>query len=127
MAQPEWNPAVVLEWGDGEHTFALRFGELVALEARHDAGFLLLRQSLERRTCRAELIRDVIRFGLEGGGMKPVDVNRLVQRYVIERSPLESLSTAVTIMDRAILPPAGALGKGDGEASGAATDASPSP
>jgi Phage tail tube protein, GTA-gp10 len=86
---------LTLEWADGEYDFKLAIGELEELEAatrriKNEAGEyayigpIELHKLLTSGTCLARDVRETIRIGLIGGGIKPAEALRLVKRYVDE-------------------------------------------
>lgn len=75
---------VRLDFGDDEHAFRLRIGELRELQELCDAGPPVVFARLGSASYRVEDVRETIRLGLVGGGMKAVDAMRLVRRYVDE-------------------------------------------
>lgn len=90
--------AVTLDWGDGEYHFRLAWGELASLQEACDAGPYVILERLQNNTWRLNDIREVIRFGLIGGGTKPPEALRLVRAYVEARPPLENRITATAIL-----------------------------
>lgn len=100
--------SLTLEWGDGEHVFRLRHGELIELQEKTDAGpmWILTRMMTptpENRGWRVEDIREVIRLGLIGGGMEPGKALRLIRSYVDPRPPMENLLFAQSILAAGIM------------------------
>ncbi|MEH6721291.1 MAG: gene transfer agent family protein [Aurantimonas endophytica] len=91
--------AVELEFGDGEYTFRLGLAEIEELEAKQNAGVFQIATRLapETRACRSSDIVQVIRLGLIGGGMKPVDALAKVRKYVDERPIDESRDVAYAV------------------------------
>lgn len=90
--------AVTLDWGDGEHHFRLAWGELINVQEACDAGPYVVLERLRNNTWLLNDIREVIRFGLIGGGAKPPEALRLVRTFVEKRPPLENLLTATAIL-----------------------------
>lgn len=82
--------AIEQAFGDGEYTFRLGLDEIEELERKRDAGIfqIVARLSPDSRMARLTDISEVLRLGLIGGGMKPVDAMAKVKRYVDER-PLD--------------------------------------
>jgi hypothetical protein len=93
--------SVTLQWGDGDYTFALRWGELAKLQEAADAGPFVILDRLNDGRCRLEDISEVIRWGLVGGGKTPVEATKLVRLYVEGRPPAENRLTAQVIMSAA--------------------------
>lgn len=89
---------VTLDWADGSHLFALKWGQIEELQEKTDAGPYFLLCRLHDGTWRIGDIEHVIRLGLIGGGMEPIKALGLVRRYVRDRPPMESLATAQAIL-----------------------------
>lgn len=92
--------AVDLDFGDGTFTFRLGLDEIEELERKRDLGIFEIARRLapEARTCRLTDISEVLRVGLIGGGMKPVDALVQVRKYVDERPLDENRDTAYAIV-----------------------------
>ena len=90
--------SVTLQFGDGDYTFALKWGELSKLQESVDAGPFVILDRLNDGRCRLEDISEVIRWGLVGGGKTPVEATKLVRLYVEGRPPAENRLTARIIM-----------------------------
>lgn len=86
-----------IDWADGTHTFRLGLAEIEELERKRDKGIFQITQQLQDRTCRLSDISEVLRIGLVGGGMQPVDALALVRRYVDERPIEESRDVAYAV------------------------------
>lgn len=87
-------------FGDGEHTFALPWKQLVELEeAINGSGFRLLNDMINRRHVATKPMREIVRLGLIGGGMPPVQALKLVERYVEDRPLMESFDLACQILE----------------------------
>lgn len=104
--------SVTMTWGDGEHTFRLALGQLQELQGVTGFGpEALYRRNLEGEW-HVEELRETIRLGLIGGGMKPTDATDLVKRYVDDRPLLESKTPAQVILVAALVgPPDDPVGK----------------
>lgn len=90
--------SIELDWADGEHTFRLGWGELSKIQELCDAGPFVVLQRLADGTWKLDDIREVIRWGLIGGG-KPVDeARKLVKTYVEGRPPSENIIFAHGIL-----------------------------
>jgi hypothetical protein len=107
--------SVRLEWGDGEHAFRLAIGQLrelqesvnrprVAMGAPAIGPRTLLRL-LSAGDAWPDEVAEVLRLGLVGGGMKPVEAARLVRLYVNppERPVLESAPVAQVVLMAALV------------------------
>lgn len=123
--------AIELDWADGTHTFRLALEQIEELEEKRDASLftLALRLSPSVREAKVRDISEVLRLGLIGGGMKPVEALALVRRYVDERPLDESrdVAYAIAMAGLARVHP-GELGVDDsGEAEAAGPSGSTSP
>jgi hypothetical protein len=87
-----------LDWGDGETTFRLGWGEIEKLQEARDCGPYVLLDRLHSGTWRVEDIREVIRWGLIGGGMKHADAVKQIRLYVERFAPADNLEAAQRIM-----------------------------
>ena len=94
--------SITRTWGDGEHTFRLRIGELRELEEKRDAGSFVLYQRLANGTCRFDDIRETLRLGLIGGGMAPSLALGLVAKYAGPTTFIESLQAAQAVISAAL-------------------------
>lgn len=94
---------VSFDWADGNHTFALKWGQLIELQEKCDAGPYVVLQRLGDNEWRMEDVSETIRLGLIGGGMTPVAAKALVDRYVKERPPVESITPAQVILAAALI------------------------
>ena len=104
---------VRLDFGGDEREFRLGYGELIRLQEELDVGpwYLLgVFGGLAAFGIRPEGVRglgvrhcrEVIRIGLEGGGMKPMDALRLVRTYVEQRPPDEYVGIAFHVLTAAL-------------------------
>lgn len=101
-----YDPVLVTEWGDGEHSFRLRIKELLELESKCDAGVYTIFRRLAAGAWYVNDIRETVRLGLIGSeDSKPADAAKLVKRYCDERPLTESLETALLILDKTLTPP----------------------
>jgi hypothetical protein len=122
--------AVELAFGDGEFTFRLGLGELEELERKCDLGVFQIASKLspEARQARVAEIRETIRLGLIGGGMKPVDALAKVSRYVDERPLDESRDIAYAVVLAGLMRlHTTEVEQPSGEAAAATSDGSTSP
>ena len=96
--------SIELEWGGGSHVFRLGLGEIEELERATDMSVFLLLAAVSDRVplARAAHYSEVIRIGLIGGGMNPVEARALVRRYVDERPLYESVALARAVLMAAI-------------------------
>jgi hypothetical protein len=72
---------VVLPWGDGEQKFALKGKQIEHIEKVCGAGFQAISNRLMNGGAFYADVREVIRGGLEGGGMPLVDVTESMRRW----------------------------------------------
>lgn len=91
--------AIELAWGDGTYTFRLGLGEIEEMERKRNLGIfqIVTRLSPDIRQCQLSDITEVIRLGLIGGGMLPVEALMKVQRYADERPIDENRDIAYAI------------------------------
>lgn len=117
-------------WGDGFHKFRLAVAQLEELEEKTGIGAEEILRRINAGTWHIAHLREPIRIGLIGGGMKPELAYKLVQRYASDPPFAHLIDTARAIMMAAL------IGAPDGERPGkrrAAKDAgepmesSPSP
>lgn len=110
------NAQVELDFGDGTYPFRLAWGQLIELQEKCDAGPYVILQRLINGQWRVEDLSNVIRLGLIGGGMTPVDALKKVRAYVEDRPPVESVLYAQAILSAGLM---GAdeekLGEAEGE------------
>ncbi len=122
--------AIELAWADGDFTFRLGLSEIEELERKRDLGIFQIATRLapEVRQARSTDIIEVIRLGLIGGGMKPVDALAKVRKYVDERPLDENRDTAYAIALAGLMRVhSGEPEQPSGEADAAETSASTSP
>lgn len=106
--------AVTLDFGDGTYRFRLGYGELEELQEAVDAGpwyilglFSGLAQMLMNpsavRGLSVKMVREILRIGLIGGGLKPAEALSLVRRYGPEARPAdESAGIAFKVLAAAL-------------------------
>lgn len=94
---------VSLDWGDGTYVFALKWGQLIELQEKLDAGPFFILGRLTDGSWRVEDISTIIRLGLIGGGLDPVAALKKTRAYVEDRPPMENLLTAQTILSAACI------------------------
>jgi len=92
-----------LDWADGAYSMRLGWGQLAELQEQCDAGPYVVLQRLHNGTWRVEDLSNVIRLGLIGGGMTPVDALKKVRLYVEARPPMESVLPAVGILSASLM------------------------
>lgn len=89
---------IEIEWGDGTHRFRLAIGQLRELQEKTGQGPGALLQRLSTGGWRVDDAPQILRLGLIGGGMAPIDAARLVRVYAEERPPMESIQPALTVL-----------------------------
>lgn len=94
---------ITLTFGDGDHDFALRWGELAELQERTDAGPYVVLQRLGSGAWRIEDLSNTVRLGLIGGGMKPEDALKKVRFYVEHRPLMETVPLAYAVLQAALV------------------------
>lgn len=95
--------SVEIEWADGTHKFRLPLGQLRELQDKCNAGPAEILNRLRLQTWRVDDVREIIRLGLIGGGVPPLDALTLVVRYVDQRPWMESVPTATAILLAALV------------------------
>jgi len=94
---------IEIPFGDKKYTFELKWDGIVEWEETFNKGMIgAFSEMVERRTGRASEVREIIRIGLIGGGMKPTDALRLVGRYVENRPLSESVPIALEVAEAAL-------------------------
>jgi hypothetical protein len=93
---------ITMDFGDGTYDFKLTIGGLKELQDKTGVGPLALFNRLIDGTWKVEDAREIIRIGLVGAGMPPVDALVMVKRYVDDRPLLESVEPALRIMNVAL-------------------------
>lgn len=94
---------ITLDWADGTYPFALKWGQLIELQEKTDAGPFVVLERFSSGTWRVEEITNTIRLGLIGGGMPPIEALKKVRTYVEDRPPLENLTTAQAILSAGLV------------------------
>jgi len=95
--------SIELDWADGTYAFRLAWGELEKLQEACDAGPYVVLNRLVDNTWRVGDLSNVIRLGLIGGGMTPVDALQKVREYVEKRPPMENLMTARAVLSAGLV------------------------
>lgn len=92
-------------WATGDHVFRLRIGHLRELQDHCDAGPMQIFDRLASRSWRVDDVREVLRLGLIGGGMKPLEALVLTKRYVDEygHSLIENATAAQNVLLAALV------------------------
>lgn len=112
-------------WGDGDRDFRLAIAQLEELQEKCNAGPREIFDRLARGAWRLADIREPIRLGLIGAGVKPIEALSLVRRYVEARPLLENVTIAQAIIAAALVgpvdDPAGKAQAGERAAAGSAS------
>lgn len=106
-----------LNWTGGEHDFALRLGELRALQKACDAGPEEILTRLLRGTWRVDDVVETLRLGLIGAGIARDEAARLVNLQCDQGLPVALRITAVSVLGNALVSPEDAddpVGKAQG-------------
>lgn len=74
--------SIVRIFAGDERTFAIPWRELIELQEARDCGPAIVLARLFVGEWRVEDIREVIRLGLQGGGMSPAEATKLVKIHV---------------------------------------------
>lgn len=90
--------SVTLDWADGTYQFRLAIGQLRELQEKTGCGPLVLFKRVENGTWLVDDAPQILRLGLIGGGMPPVDALRLVRTYVEDRPPAENVLFAQAVL-----------------------------
>ena len=101
--------AVTKTWGDGDHVFRLRIGEIRELEDKRDAGCFQIYKRLADGSCRFDDIRETLRLGLIGGGMQAPLALGLVAKYAGPTTFMENLLVAQAVITAALFGDPGDL------------------
>lgn len=123
---------VSFAWADGTYDFRLGLSELRALQEKTECGPLVLWRRILAGEWRVDDLGWTIQYGLEGGGLKPMEASKLRARYVDERPLLESIEPASKILEAALVgaeddPVKKAQAAQDATATSEQTASSPSP
>lgn len=98
--------SVLLPFPDGEdYNFRLAWGQLIKLQEARNAGPFVIYTRLFDQTWMVEDIREVIRYGLIGGGMDPARAKKLILEYIEADVPLAALPLAQRIMTAGLIGP----------------------
>lgn len=95
--------SIELDWADGTYAFRLAWGELEKLQEACDAGPYVILGRLNDGSWRIGDISNVIRLGLIGGGMTPVEALTKTREYVERRPPVENLIFAQAILSAGLI------------------------
>lgn len=104
--------SVTLKWADGAYKFRLPIGQIRELQEKVDAGPAWILDRIRTGAWRVDDLRETIRLGLIGGGAKPGEALKLVERYVDAQPLADSVPAAMVILSTAL------FGAPDGERPG---------
>lgn len=97
------NAAITEPFADADYVFRMAWGEIVQLQELRDCGPYVVLDRLATGRWLVQDIREPIRLGLIGGGLKPVEALKLVRQYVEQRPAVESLELATRVLQAAIV------------------------
>jgi hypothetical protein len=127
------NGVVEFDFGDAPHRFRLALGELEELQEKTGVGPFRLLNKLIGDEWSTHDVRETLRLGLVGGGMKPTDALTLIRRYVDKRPDWIANAMAAKVVIMAAItgapeeqPGKSAAPEAEKEASNFQTDALPS-
>lgn len=90
-------------WANGEDIFCIaKVGLILDLEDKCKAGFAVVMARLESGTWGINDVRETIRLGLIGGGMKPEAAMAAVRRHVDENPLAHSVLVAYEVVKAAM-------------------------
>lgn len=92
-------------WAGGEHDFALRIGELRALQQNCDAGPEEILNRLRLGRWRVDDVLEPIRLGLIGGGMERAEAGGLALKIADQRGFIALKLTAQSVLYTALIDP----------------------
>lgn len=113
---------VTIAWAGGEHSFALRLGELRALQDACNAGPHELLTKLNLGTWRVDDPIRTVQFGLMGGGMDRAEAAKLAVSVAEMHGLVEVVQVAAGILAAAL---AGVADDPVGEQAGVSPTSSP--
>ncbi len=95
----------LINWLGGEHTFALKIGDLRALQQNCDAGPEQIARRFADGSWRIDDLVETIRLGLIGGGMEREKAMWLINRTVDQHGWLALKPTAYAVISSALMGP----------------------
>jgi hypothetical protein len=114
--------AISLFWGDGEQSFRFGIGQFRELQENVNrrrlaigaapVGPMSLLNALRGNDAWPDDVRDVLRIGLIGGGMKPQEAHLKMVNYFDAVPPLENMKPAFVVLLAGLAGPPGAADGG---------------
>lgn len=111
-------------FGDGKHVFRLPIGQLRELQEKTGVSPFAVLARLIAYQPMVDDAPEIIRLGLIGGNMTPVDALNLTDRYARQRPPAETIGLATSILRTALM---GVPDEKPGKSSGGAKAPMPPP
>jgi hypothetical protein len=93
---------VTLQWAGGEHEFRLTWAALRSVETATDMGPLALLGALQGGTWRLDHAATVLRHGLIGAGMEPLEAKSLLLKTADICTPVEMVKPATLALAAAL-------------------------
>lgn len=100
--------SISLFWGDGDQKFRMAIGQWRELQEKVNGrriaigapsvGPQTLLNAMRAKDAWPDDIRDVLRLGLVGGGLKPQEAHRLLVNYFDDKPPFEHMQTAFLVL-----------------------------
>lgn len=87
------------DWGDGTYDFRLSLEGIEEIEERFDRSIFAIARRCSAFDATFREVSELIRVGLIGGGMKPVDALAKVRVYVDARPYIENMEMAYEIAE----------------------------
>jgi hypothetical protein len=98
------NGEIGLQWGDGEHAFNVaKIKQVFELEEKAGCGVFELFERLRTNRARFSEVREIIRLGLIGAGMKADAALTFVDRYIEEWPLLSTHRVAFAVLGAALV------------------------
>lgn len=104
MSNP-YNRTLTCKWADGEHSFRLGLKEIFELEAVCERGLGGIFRQIRSQDWHYRYVRETIRLGLIGAGMKPLRALQLVEMYLDEGAMVDGIPLAAQIIGVTLDPP----------------------
>lgn len=93
IGKPDGSGEVSFPWGDSTFSFRLNNKHIKKIEAKWDMGVLYMRGLIPRGNLKLEILEDILRHGLLGGGMEIEKVESAIKRNFFDQ-PIEKVVTA---------------------------------